>query len=116
MNMDDDDLDRLLAAETDGIEPSPAFAAEVMAAVQRRAAAPSPLPFPWKWALLGLGAIVVAAAGVLSIANPAAVLSSEWAGTVEQLSTDVGSTWVLVMTLVTIGAAAACVRSLREAA
>lgn len=116
--MDDDDLDRLLAAETEGVEPSPAFAAEVMAAVHRRAAAPSPLPFPWKWALPGLGATLVAAVGGLSIASPelvVAVLRSEWLGTVETLATGVGSTWVPVMAVVTIGAAAACVRSLREA-
>src|SRR5687767_2455554 len=65
--MDDDDLDRLLTAETESVEPSPAFAAEVMAAVHRRAAAPSPLPFPWKWALLGLGSTLLAAAGGFSL-------------------------------------------------
>jgi hypothetical protein len=116
--MDNDELDRLLSAETDGVEPSPAFAAGVMAAVRRRAAAPAPLPFPWKWALLGLGATLVAAAGALSIASPElaeAVLLREWLRTVEELATGVGSTWVPLMALIATGAAAACVRSLRQA-
>jgi hypothetical protein len=108
----------LLTAETDGVEPSPAFAAGVMAAVHRRAAAPSPLPFPWRWALSGLGATLIAAAGGFSIAGPdlvAAVLLSDWLAPIEKLATGVGSTSVPVMALITIGAAVACVRSLREA-
>ena len=116
--MDDDDLDRLLTAETDGIAPSPAFAADVMAAVHRRAAAPSPLPFPWKWALSGLGATLIAAAGGFSIASPNLVLAvplSDWLSTVEKLAAGVGSAWVPVMTMIAIGAVAASVRSLREA-
>jgi hypothetical protein len=114
--MDDDDLDRLLTVETDGVEPSPAFAAEVMAAVHRRAAAPSPLPFPWTWALSGLGATLIAAAGGFSIASPDLVLLSDWLAAVEKVATGVGGAGVPVMALVTIGAAAACVRSLCVAA
>lgn len=110
--MDDDSLDRLLIVETDGVEPSPTFAADVMAAVHRHAAAPSPLPFPWKWALSGLGATLIAAAGGFSIAGPD--LLSDWLATIEKLATGVGSTSVPVMALITIGAAAACIRSLRE--
>ena len=41
-----DDLDRMLSGSPD-IEPSPAFARSVMAAVEREAAAPPPIAFPW---------------------------------------------------------------------
>jgi hypothetical protein len=76
--MRDDELDRLLAAEFPGIEPSSGFAASVMEAVGEQASAPSPIPFPWRRALPGLaGAAVAVAWGVveflrLSLAPPAA--------------------------------------------
>jgi hypothetical protein len=115
MSMDDNDLDRLLLAETDGVEPSPSFLAEVIAAAQRRAAAPPPLPFPWKWALLGLGAMLAASVGGLSIAGPElvqAALRTRVFGTIEMLLTGVAG-WVPAMVLVTLSAAAGCLRSLR---
>ena len=48
-----DQLDHILS-ESDEIIPSSGFAASVMEAVQREAAAPPPIPFPWKRALPGL--------------------------------------------------------------
>ena len=51
--MRDPDLDRILSKEEE-ILPSSGFAASVMEAVQREAAAPPPIPFPWKRALPGL--------------------------------------------------------------
>ena len=53
--MRDDELDRILSAETD-IVPSSGFAGTVMDAVRLEALAPPPIPFPWKRALPGLAA------------------------------------------------------------
>ena len=47
------EADRILSREEE-ILPSSGFAASVMGAVRREAAAPPPLPFPWKRALPGL--------------------------------------------------------------
>jgi hypothetical protein len=51
--MRQDDLDRILSKEEE-IIPSSGFAASVMDAVRREAAAPPPIPFPWKRAIPGL--------------------------------------------------------------
>jgi hypothetical protein len=56
--MSHDELDRILSREEE-ILPSSGFAASVMDAVRREAAAPPPIPFPWRRALP-----LVAAAGV----------------------------------------------------
>lgn len=48
--MDEAEMDRILS-RPDEIQPSSAFAACVMEAVRREAAAPPPIPFPWKRAL-----------------------------------------------------------------
>ena len=53
--MRDDELDRILSAETD-IVPSSGFAGTVMDAVRLEALTPPPIPFPWKRALPGLAA------------------------------------------------------------
>ena len=50
--MPNDELERILSEERE-IQPSPMFAAKVMAAVQREAAAPPPIAFPWRRALPG---------------------------------------------------------------
>ena len=50
---DEGEIDRILSREEE-ILPSSGFAASVMGAVRREAAAPPPLPFPWKRALPGL--------------------------------------------------------------
>src|SRR5262249_46712231 len=47
----EDEFDRIMSEEE--ILPSSGFAASVMEAVQREAAAPPPIPFPWKRALPG---------------------------------------------------------------
>jgi hypothetical protein len=49
----ENEIDRILSRE-DEILPSSGFAASVMDAVRREAAAPSPIPFPWMRAVPGL--------------------------------------------------------------
>jgi len=56
--MNDEAIDRMLAAET-GIEPSSGFAGAVMERVRGEAATPPPIPFPWARALPGLAAWAV---------------------------------------------------------
>ncbi len=63
--MSDSDLDRILSNEEE-ILPSSGFAASVMEAVQREAAAPPPIPFPWKRALPGLCAATLALIAVIA--------------------------------------------------
>jgi len=57
--MDDTEMDRILSMPDD-ILPSSGFAASVMEAVRREAAAPPPIPFPWKRALPFVGLAVIA--------------------------------------------------------
>jgi len=69
--MKDTEMDRILSKQ-DEILSSSGFAASVMEAVRREAAAPAPIPFPWKRALplLACGAVallLVAVVGVVSI-------------------------------------------------
>jgi hypothetical protein len=59
-----EEIDRILGRE-DEILPSSGFAASVMDAVRREAAAPPPIPFPWKRALPGLAIAVLALVVVL---------------------------------------------------
>jgi len=71
--MDDAEMDRILS-KPDEILPSSGFAASVMEAVRREAAAPPPIPFPWKRALPGLAVAafvlaLVVAVGVWTIAQ-----------------------------------------------
>ena len=61
--MDDAEMDRILS-RPDEIVPSSGFAASVMEAVYREAAAPPPIPFPWKRALPCVG--LAAAALILT--------------------------------------------------
>ncbi|MGB9236560.1 MAG: hypothetical protein WCC04_19300 [Terriglobales bacterium] len=66
--MDDAEMDRILSRQ-DEIQLSSGFAASVMEAVRREAAAPPPIPFPWKRALpLGaLAAITLILTVVVSV-------------------------------------------------
>jgi len=57
--MRDEELDAILSREQD-IVPSSGFAASVMEAVARQAAAPPPIPFPWRRALPGFATLAVA--------------------------------------------------------
>jgi hypothetical protein len=71
--IENDEIDRMLSREDD-ILPSSGFAASVMDAVRREAAAPPPIPFPWKRALPGLvvaGVVlaVILIAGVVVLAE-----------------------------------------------
>jgi hypothetical protein len=68
---EEDEMNRILSRE-DEILPSSGFAASVMEAVRREAAAPPPIPFPWKRALPGLVAgglalTLVLVAGVVAL-------------------------------------------------
>ena len=65
--MDDAEMDRILS-EREEILPSSGFAASVMEAVRREAAAPPPIPFPWKRAL------PIAALAVIALVTTAAVI------------------------------------------
>ena len=104
--MRDDELDRILSAET-GIVPSSGFTVRVMDAV-RRQAAPPPLPFPWKRALPGLAAcialvILVALSGDQSAGLPlpdfSRAVSAANAALVSALKTGVG--WAALALLLT---------------
>jgi hypothetical protein len=68
---DENEIDRILSRE-DEILPSSGFAASVMDAVRREAAAPPPIPFPWKRAVPGL----LVAAGALILIVIAGVAAS----------------------------------------
>jgi len=68
-----EEIDQMLSRD-DEIQPSSGFAASVMDAVRREAAAPPPIPFPWKRALPGMvaGVLVLAlvlVAGIIGIAQ-----------------------------------------------
>ncbi len=79
-----EEIDRILSCE-DEILPSSGFAASVMDAVRREAAAPPPIPFPWKRALPGLVVAGLALAMVL-IAGVVAIAQLGRASTIPQLS------------------------------
>jgi len=94
--MSDTEMDRILFRQ-DEILPSSGFAASVMEAVRREAAAPPPIPFPWKRALpflvvatLVLAAVVVA--GVAVIVQISREPSSQGA-TVSSLLTSLMPMW-----------------------
>jgi hypothetical protein len=63
---EEDGMNRILSRE-DEILPSSGFAASVMDAVRREAAAPPPIPFPWKRALPGLVVAALALAWALVV-------------------------------------------------
>jgi hypothetical protein len=67
--MNHDEIDRVLSREEE-ILPSSGFAASVMEAVRREAAAPAPITFPWKRALPGvvLAGLTVALVAVVLVA------------------------------------------------
>ena len=93
-----DEFDRIMSEEE--ILPSSGFAASVMEAVRREAAAPPPIPFPWKRALPGALFAATTLIGILavcmiklfdsnSLAQPVSV--STW-----QLLLQVHFQWVLL--------------------
>lgn len=65
------EMDRILSTP-DEIVPSSGFAASVMEAVRREAAAPPPIPFPWKRALPFVGLAVIALVLMVVVAVVAA--------------------------------------------
>jgi hypothetical protein len=103
--MRDPDLDRILSKE-EAILPSSGFAASVMEAVQREAAAPPPIPFPWKRALPGLCAVALAAlslvAGIILLfihGAPAQPIPRQWLAALASaaaVSRNLGATWILL--------------------
>lgn len=62
-----DEFDRIMSEEE--ILPSSGFAASVMEAVRREAAAPPPIPFPWKRALPGAVLAAVTLVAILVICS-----------------------------------------------
>jgi hypothetical protein len=74
--MKDHDLDGILSEEE--ILPSSGFAASVMDAVRREAAAPPSIPFPWKRALPGLVAagLTLALIVLVSVVHPESLAGS----------------------------------------
>jgi len=112
--MRDADLDRILSKEEE-ILPSSGFAASVMEAVQREAAAPPPIPFPWKRALPGLCAaglmlvlIVVASVPLLRHGAASRPLPAQWLSAVASIIEGwetVGANWLalaLVLSLASV--------------
>lgn len=103
--MRDPDLDRILSKEEE-ILPSSGFAASVMEAVQREAAAPPPIPFPWKRALPGLCAVALAilslVAGIILLfihGATAQLIPREWLvafASVAAVSRNLGAAWILL--------------------
>lgn len=110
----DDDLNRILS-ETE-ILPSSGFAASVMDAVRREAAAPPPIPFPWKRALPGLivagatlGAVVMVCVLQLVRGDAAAALPGEWTATLQsagQIAMKFGGPWLALALLLSF----ACIK------
>jgi hypothetical protein len=106
--MKDPDLDRILSKEEE-ILPSSGFAASVMEAVQREAAAPPPIPFPWKRALPGLCAVALAIlsliAGIILLfihGAPAQPIPREWLAALSSIaavSRNFGAAWILLALL-----------------
>ena len=84
-----DEIDHILSRE-DEILPSSGFAASVMDAVRREAAAPAPIPFPWKRALPGLVVAGLAVALVL-VAGAMGIVQLGRASTTARLSTSLPS-------------------------
>jgi len=103
-----DDIDRVLSSEPE-IQPSRAFVASVMNAVERESAAPPPIPFPWLRALpmaavaLALAVVVVTLAPVFSAA-PSSVPSPAVDGFVRAASTP-AAVWTAVGLLVSAASA-----------
>jgi hypothetical protein len=79
----DSEIDRILSREEE-ILPSSGFAASVMDAVRREAAAPPPIPFPWKRALPVL--VVASLAIIIIIIGAAVVVSQLGSATTSQVS------------------------------
>lgn len=86
-----DEFDRIMSEEE--ILPSSGFAASVMEAVRREAAAPPPIPFPWKRALPGA---VFAAATLIGILTICTVELFDSSSLVQGQSVSV-STWQLLL-------------------
>lgn len=94
-----DEFDRIMSEEE--ILPSSGFAASVMEAVRREAAAPPPIPFPWKRALPGAMFAAATLVGILAICTIALFSSSFAKGQPGSISTwqlllQVHAQWVLL--------------------
>jgi len=89
MSNEEDDMNRILSRE-DEILPSSGFAASVMDAVRREAAAPPPIPFPWKRALPGLVVAALALASAL-IAGVVAIVQLARTSATQQFSVSLPS-------------------------
>jgi hypothetical protein len=74
---EEEEMNRILSRD-DEILPSSGFAASVMQAVRREAAAPPPIPFPWKRALPGVvvAGLVLARILVVGISDISRLISA----------------------------------------
>ena len=108
------DFDHILSKE-EQILPSSGFAASVMEAVQREAAAPPPIPFPWKRALPGICAaglmivlVVLASISLLHHGAATRPLPAEWLFAIAAITQGwktLGASWIalaLVLSLVSV--------------
>jgi hypothetical protein len=108
------DFDHILSKE-EQILPSSGFAASVMEAVQREAAAPPPIPFPWKRALPGICAaclmivlVVLASVSLLRHEAASRPLPAQWLSAIAAITQGwktVGANWIalaLILSLVTV--------------
>lgn len=86
------EIDGILS-HRDEIQPSSGFAASVMEAVRREAAAPPPIAFPWKRALPGLVVAVLVLASVVVAGIAAIVLASRGALSLHLATTPAPSIW-----------------------
>ena len=112
--MRDADLDRILSKE-EGILPSSGFAASVMEAVQREAAAPPPIPFPWRRAIPGICAaglmlvLVVVAGALLTIHGAASrPLPAEWRtalASIDGIWKALGGNWMALALVLSLASA-----------
>jgi hypothetical protein len=106
--MRDPDLDRILSKEEE-ILPSSGFAASVMEAVQREAAAPPPIPFPWKRALPGLCvagltlvSLIISSIVLITHGVPGQSIPRSWlaaSASFVAASRNLGAAWILVALL-----------------
>jgi hypothetical protein len=104
------ELDRFLS-ETE-ILPSSGFAASVMEAVRREAAAPPAIPFPWKRALPGiiagggmLAVVLIVTVVQLARSGPATPLPPAWGialHSIQETTLRLGGPWVALALLVSL--------------
>lgn len=109
--MKQDDIDKILASETE-IAPSPTFLDSVMQAVEREATMTPPLQYPWVRALPGFLALLVAFAAVVGqgisiLSDPATVATThELLRQVSALAAAIGLQWIVLAIVLSVSSIA----------